>query len=81
VTYKTSICRRYLSLASWGNLGGIHANLTFDYLSISIEVKTANPGYPGNHGCKFIQLWETDVNRLVCVYYYISIYSVIPCGY
>jgi hypothetical protein len=31
-----------------GNLGGIHASLViFDYLSISIEGKTANPGYPG----------------------------------
>jgi hypothetical protein len=30
-----------------GNLGKIHASLIFDYLSISIEGKTANPGYPG----------------------------------
>jgi hypothetical protein len=48
VTYKTSICRRYLSLASWGEprWNPCHS-LIFDYFSTSIEEKTANPGYPG----------------------------------
>jgi hypothetical protein len=46
--YKTSICRRYLSLASWGEpwWNPCHS-LIFDYLSISTEGKTANLGYPG----------------------------------
>jgi hypothetical protein len=52
VTYKTSICRHYLSLASWGEpwWNPCHS-LIFDYLSISVEGKTANLGYPENHGC------------------------------
>jgi hypothetical protein len=48
VMYKTSICRCYLSLASWGEPRWNPCySLIFDYLSISIEGKMANPGYPG----------------------------------
>jgi hypothetical protein len=48
-----------------GNLGGIHASLIFDYLSISIEGKTTNPGYPGKLWMQIYSLMgncrETDV--------------------
>jgi hypothetical protein len=44
-----------------GNLGGIHASLIFDYLSISIEVKRPTQVILENCGCKFTHLWETAV--------------------
>jgi hypothetical protein len=64
VTYKRSICRRYLSLASWGEprWNPCHS-LIFDNLSISIEGKTVNPGYSG---CKFTHSWEMGI-KLTCV--------------
>jgi hypothetical protein len=68
VTCKTSICRCYLSLASWGEprWNPCHS-LIFDYLSISIEGKKANLGYPGKPWVEIYSLMGNGHETDTCV--------------
>jgi hypothetical protein len=67
VTYKTSICWRYLSLASWGEprWNPCHS-LIFDY-PFQLRGKWPTPVILENHGCKFTHSWKTAINQGVCV--------------
>jgi hypothetical protein len=83
VMYKTSICKRYLSLASWGNLGGIHA--TVWYLTIypfQLRGKRPTRVILEKHGCKFthVNRRKTDVCVCVCVLRYNRLTVVIFFG-
>jgi hypothetical protein len=69
------------------NLGGIHASLIFDYLSISIEGKRPSRIILENHGCKFTHSWEMAVKPTcvcVCVFLiekFVNIVCIILEGY
>jgi hypothetical protein len=69
VAYRTSTCRRCLSLGGWGEpLWNPCHSLIFDYLSISIEGKRPTQVILENLVCKFTHSWETAVKpTCVCV--------------
>jgi hypothetical protein len=68
MNYKTSICRCYLSLASWGEPRWNPCYcLIFDY-SFHLRGKRPTRVILENHGCKFSHSWEMAVKpTCVCV--------------